>query len=153
MWRPQARLPGSYIHTIFPRPNSPNSSFLTTTKQSCPPLSEPATLLTRITRTVTPKPSATPGLPKNEICGGGRGNYRQCKDGWTCIKDPFKDGCGPECDGFGICVRDKLCGGFAGFSCPEKGQICVDDYRDDCDPKKGGADCGGLCMWPSTPWE
>jgi hypothetical protein len=23
--------------------------------------------------------------------------------------------------------------------------MCVDDWRDDCDPKNGGADCGGVC--------
>ncbi|MER5886197.1 hypothetical protein ABT160_20435 [Streptomyces sp. NPDC001941] len=37
------------------------------------------------------------------------------------------------------------CGGFAGLPCPE-GFVCVDDPRDSCDPKKGGADCGGICV-------
>ena len=37
------------------------------------------------------------------------------------------------------------CGGIAGFPCP-KGQSCVDDPRDDCDPAKGGSDCIGLCV-------
>jgi hypothetical protein len=37
------------------------------------------------------------------------------------------------------------CGGIAGFPCP-KGQVCVDDPRDACDPTKGGADCIGLCV-------
>lgn len=37
------------------------------------------------------------------------------------------------------------CGGIAGFPCP-KGQFCVDDPRDACDPAKGGADCIGLCV-------
>jgi hypothetical protein len=105
--------------------------------------------------TATPTPTKTPvPVPStNPVCGGGRGNYRQCAEGWTCIKNPFKPGCGPECDGLGICVQDKLCGGFAGFSCGIKGQICVDDPRDDCDPKKGGADCGGLCMFKDTAEE
>jgi len=37
-----------------------------------------------------------------------------------------------------------FCGGFAGIACPE-GYVCVDDPSDGCDPKKGGADCGGVC--------
>jgi hypothetical protein len=39
----------------------------------------------------------------------------------------------------------EFCGGIAGFLC-DKGFICVDDPRDDCDPNKGGADCGGICQ-------
>jgi hypothetical protein len=66
------------------------------------------------------------------------------------MKDPFDPSCGPQCDGFGICVEDKICGGFAGWACKEKGQMCVDDPRDDCDPKDGGSDCGGLCVWKSV---
>ncbi len=41
------------------------------------------------------------------------------------------------------------CGGFAGLECPNPKQICVDDPRDDCDPKKGGADCIGICRGPA----
>jgi hypothetical protein len=37
------------------------------------------------------------------------------------------------------------CGGIAGFPCP-KGQVCVDDPRDECDPTQGGADCIGFCV-------
>ncbi|KAF2738401.1 hypothetical protein EJ04DRAFT_587022 [Polyplosphaeria fusca] len=97
---------------------------------------------TLVTRTVpAPKPSAT-----HAVCGGGRGNYHTCADGFACIKKPGSTGCGPECDGYGICVKDKLCGGFAGFAC-DSGMSCIDDPRDDCDPKYGGADCGGLCMY------
>ena len=36
------------------------------------------------------------------------------------------------------------CGGITGALCPE-GQICIDDPRDNCDPKKGGTDCAGIC--------
>lgn len=43
----------------------------------------------------------------------------------------------------------RYCGGFAGLTCP-KGQVCVDDPSDDCDPEKGGADCIGLCV-PDLP--
>lgn len=37
------------------------------------------------------------------------------------------------------------CGGFAGLRCPD-GLTCIDDPRDDCDPKRGGADCMGVCV-------
>jgi hypothetical protein len=52
----------------------------------------------------------------------------------------------------GICALKQMCGGFAGLKCPQPGQVCVDDPRDGCDPKDGGNDCGGLCVWPKeTP--
>ena len=38
-----------------------------------------------------------------------------------------------------------FCGGIAGIPCPE-GQVCIDNPSDDCDPKAGGADCGGICV-------
>src|SRR5262245_40449592 len=37
-----------------------------------------------------------------------------------------------------------FCGGIAGIPCPS-GCVCVDDPRDDCNPKRGGADCSGIC--------
>lgn len=47
----------------------------------------------------------------------------------------------------GICVPDEpvFCGGIIGEPCPGAG-TCIDDPRDDCDPDRGGADCGGLCV-------
>jgi hypothetical protein len=52
---------------------------------------------------------------------------------------------GTHCDA-GACLPDNkvVCGGFAGLPCPGRGQ-CVDDPSDTCDPKRGGADCSGLC--------
>lgn len=41
-----------------------------------------------------------------------------------------------------------FCGGFAALPCADKNQICVDDPRDNCDPKNGGADCGRVCIEP-----
>lgn len=42
-------------------------------------------------------------------------------------------------------AKEKIfCGGFAGIACPAD-MRCVDDPHDDCDPDKGGADCGGIC--------
>jgi hypothetical protein len=37
------------------------------------------------------------------------------------------------------------CGGLAGIQCPG-GQRCIDDPSDTCDPKRGDADCFGLCV-------
>src|SRR5688500_9538844 len=59
----------------------------------------------------------------------------------------FATGCAvetiDEVGGAGAELR-TFCGGIAGFACPE-GFVCVDDPRDDCDPREGGADCGGVC--------
>jgi len=41
-----------------------------------------------------------------------------------------------------------FCGGIAGFPCPDD-LVCVDDPSDDCDPRAGGADCGGICVPPT----
>ncbi len=67
--------------------------------------------------------------------------------------DPLTDpGCGdpdptdPDCqmDAAGNCV----CGGFAGFACPDN-MMCV--YNDlTCSPENGGADCMGICEDPGT---
>lgn len=43
-----------------------------------------------------------------------------------------------------------FCGGIAGFPCPD-GMQCVDDPDDSCDPKNGGADCGGICTDTVVP--
>ncbi|KAF2110408.1 hypothetical protein BDV96DRAFT_201537 [Lophiotrema nucula] len=115
---------------------------------TCPSLPTLLTLGTPTTPTPTPTKPTTPNpTATHAICGGGRANYRPCSDGYTCIKEPGSTGCGPECDGLGICVREKMCGGFAAFGCEVEGQVCVDDPRDACDPKTGGADCGGLCVF------
>ncbi len=37
-----------------------------------------------------------------------------------------------------------FCGGIAAIPCPD-GYTCVDDPSDGCDPRRGGADCGGIC--------
>lgn len=39
----------------------------------------------------------------------------------------------------------RFCGGFGGIQCPP-GLVCEDDPSDDCDPDRGGADCGGVCV-------
>lgn len=47
-------------------------------------------------------------------------------------------------------ARRAFCGGIAGIPCPE-GYTCVDDPSDDCDPERGGADCGGICQKEKKP--
>ncbi|KAF3045530.1 hypothetical protein E8E12_009295 [Didymella heteroderae] len=126
------------------------------TYQSCTSPSKPnlPTTIKTVTRTTTttklPTPTPKPELHKVQICGGGRGSQLQdCPTGYTCVNDPYANQlCGLECDRTGICVEEKLCGGFAGFKCSAPGQVCLDDPRDGCSPKTGGADCGGLCFWP-----
>lgn len=41
--------------------------------------------------------------------------------------------------------RRSFCGGIAGIACAD-GFTCIDDPKDNCDPAKGGADCGGICV-------
>jgi len=38
-----------------------------------------------------------------------------------------------------------FCGGIAAIPCPA-GKTCIDDPQDGCDPQRGGADCGGICV-------
>lgn len=45
--------------------------------------------------------------------------------------------------------KQGMCGGIAGIPC-EAGFTCVDNPSDDCDPKAGGADCGGICVHSSS---
>ena len=48
-----------------------------------------------------------------------------------------------------ISAPGGMCGGIAGFPCPD-GFECVDDPSDSCDPRTGGADCGGMCVKAET---
>lgn len=53
----------------------------------------------------------------------------------------------PDCeamDATGQC----LCGGFAGFQCPDNQECIFDDPN--CNPETGGADCMGHCYPPQT---
>jgi hypothetical protein len=47
-------------------------------------------------------------------------------------------------------TKPQFCGGIAGFPCPS-GEACIDDPSDDCDPRNGGADCGGICVPETKP--
>ncbi len=82
-------------------------------------------------------------LPKDIACGGFTLNSHQCPVGYSCqlpIAQP---------DVPGKCVQ--RCGGFAGIQCSDPDEACVDDPTDTCDPKNGGADCGGICQPKSAP--
>jgi len=92
------------------------------------------------TTTAATYPTAVPG-PKH--CGGLAGF--QCAKGEICIDDPTSP-CGIAADCLGICIVPQFCGGIAAFRCESITDVCIDDPRDDCSPKTGGADCGGLCV-------
>jgi hypothetical protein len=51
---------------------------------------------------------------------------------------------------FESCTDPGFCGGIAGFPCPP-GYTCIDNPNDDCDPSRGGADCGGMCVREEEP--
>ncbi|KAK2002724.1 hypothetical protein LX36DRAFT_707557 [Colletotrichum falcatum] len=107
-------------------------------------LGDTTTVTSRVvaTKTVTLRPAKTNSY---EACGAFRPSPKPCPASFECIKNPFEPGCGPACDQPGICVVPIMCGGIAGIKCP-KGKFCVDDPRDDCSQKTGGADCAGICL-------
>ncbi|RXG44879.1 hypothetical protein VDGE_03799 [Verticillium dahliae] len=95
-------------------------------------------------------------------CGGPRKIRCPYGSGLVCYDKP-NDDCDPRNGGVkcpGVCLTPlkqeppaeipedaPFCGGIGGLPCPE-GLVCIDDPRDGCDPKKGGADCGGVCVSP-----
>ncbi len=95
-----------------------------------------------------PKPTPTsthPPAPTQTLCGS-RG-MAPCADNQYCIADPDNLECSliADCPGFCVQLNGPMCGGFAGFQCPDKDQVCVDDPRDDCGGP-GSADCSGICV-------
>lgn len=96
--------------------------------------------LTTVTVTAPPEPTRT-----YQSCGGFRPKPAPCPEDQICIDDPDRGGCGMACDMPGICVSPTFCGGYGNIKC-KGGKKCIDDPRDDCDPKKGGYDCGGICV-------
>lgn len=66
--------------------------------------------------------------------------------------EPTKPGGGKRVDyppkgssAYGEKEPKQMCGGIAGFPCPD-GKKCVDDPSDNCDPARGGTDCSGICV-------
>jgi hypothetical protein len=81
-----------------------------------------------------------------------------CPAGTVCVAKPVTCVAAP-CPPVAECVAQVSCGGFAGKRCPGSGS-CVDDPSDSCDPAKGGADCGGMCVCkqpaecpPNSVWD
>jgi hypothetical protein len=71
-------------------------------------------------------------------------------DGQTYSNSCFAAAAGVAVDHAGECAPvGPFCGGIAGIPCPGSGQ-CVDNPNDGCDPKAGGADCGGSCSCEQT---
>ncbi|HVH41092.1 MAG TPA: hypothetical protein VM925_02080 [Labilithrix sp.] len=80
--------------------------------------------------------------PKDIQCGGFTMNPHACPDGYRCRLPQH------VADVPGKCVQ--FCGGIAAFQCTDPNEQCIDDPTDDCDPNKGGADCGGICVPPNA---
>lgn len=73
----------------------------------------------------------------------------RCAAGTHCVAEQVQCVRAP-CPPIAKCEPDAPavhCGGIAGRPCPGQG-VCSDDPSDGCDPKNGGADCGGLCSCP-----
>jgi hypothetical protein len=67
-----------------------------------------------------------------------------CAAGTHCVARPVTCVRAP-CPPVAVCVPDgPFCGGIAGIRCPGGG-TCQDNPGDSCDPRTGGADCGGIC--------
>jgi hypothetical protein len=85
------------------------------------------------------------GVCTQQACEGVRCGPTTCGVGQECCNES----CGICVDPGGACTEQfceagPFCGGIAAIRCPGAGS-CVDDWRDDCDPAHGGADCGGVC--------
>jgi hypothetical protein len=69
-----------------------------------------------------------------------------CPEGTRCVVTtrPCRSA---DCADRGECVpleKPVRCGGVGALRCPGAG-ACVDDPSDDCDPRRGGTDCAGVC--------
>ena len=97
-----------------------------------------------------PPPPPTPGqCAVDADCASIADECTPCPDGaYTCPTAVCKDGI---CVGLrGTCATPGFCGGIAGLPCPP-GWTCVDQPNDFCDPRRGGADCGGICVRDNEP--
>ncbi|KAL8670917.1 MAG: hypothetical protein Q9168_004563 [Polycauliona sp. 1 TL-2023] len=107
-----------------------------------------------------------PKCSKQEVCIKPAPNVRcssidlcpgTCQPSCTLTSDRQPCAYGQKCSalpGFsiqqtGFCPDPVFCGGFGNLKCEGEAdgtEKCIDDPRDTCDPKKGGRDCGGICV-------
>lgn len=88
----------------------------------------------------------------NASCG------RCVQPGMFCTQEACDDGGGGGGASGGTGGGDEeppvssgpACGGIAARECPGLG-TCADDPSDSCDPRNGGADCGGKCSCTARP--
>jgi hypothetical protein len=140
-----------------PPPPEPTPQPQCTTDADCPPVNLACTACAdgsaACATTVCENGQCTvtmPACPQPRTCGDAAGS--DCPPGYVCARDPNCDpttgvACSPTCVPE---TRPGFCGGIAGVPCPN-GYECVDDPNDNCDPKNGGADCGGVCQPITSP--
>jgi hypothetical protein len=93
------------------------------------------------------RPRPRPLPPECDPCASVR-----CAEGTHCEAFPIVCVRAPCPSPQVQCVPDEkpdadapACGGIANSQCPGLGE-CVDNPYDDCNPRRGGDDCGGLCV-------
>ena len=98
-------------------------------------------------------------VPPTLPCDGARipawsrcaGRENCCVDGFEC-RGRRRQSCKPivgkcEAEEAKVCDGKTQCGGITGASCNSRSHVCIDNPDDDCDPAKGGRDCGGCCVF------
>ena len=76
-----------------------------------------------------PEPAAEPGTPAEPVVPSAPGEPAEPSEPGTPAAP----------------AEPAVCGGIAGFQCPDK-SACMDDPNDACDPDAGGRDCMGVCV-------
>jgi hypothetical protein len=87
------------------------------------------------------------GVRVYQRCGGNPPmGSTPCPSGHVCIEDPFRTGCGMNCDAEGFCVEPIPCGGSSGTLCPGR-MRCLGEIPgpNTCKPAEI-AGCLGYCV-------